>query len=102
MKRSLVTLLLLTAVGAAADPLDASVPDASVGMGGADMTSEENDTTGLPCLDSRECDSRTSCVDGRCIPLKPRNAAGCGGGALASLGALAGFGLVLSRRRRQG
>lgn len=91
---------------ALADDLDASlpsVPDASVGQGGADMTSEENDTTNTPCLDSSSCDARTSCVNGKCVPGATRNAAGCGGGATNAL-AVVGLGLggtVLLRRRKR-
>jgi hypothetical protein len=104
-------LLVLAAVvvfaprAAWADDLDASlpgIPDASVGQGGADMTSEENDTTNAPCLNSSQCDSRTSCVNGKCLPGPVRNAAGCGGGATSSL-SLVGLGLggvALLRRRR--
>ena len=99
----LTTCLFFNSAAAWADDLDASlpgIPDGSVGQGGADMTSEENDPNAT-CLDSSQCDLRTSCVNGRCIPKPPRNAAGCGGGAQSSLTLVgAGLGLVLWRRRQ--
>ncbi len=99
----LAVWLILAPWAAWADEFDASlppIPDASVGMGGPDMNSEENDPTNQPCLTSSQCDLKTSCVNGRCIPGPARNAAGCGGGALAALTTVSlGLGLVLTRRR---
>lgn len=87
------------ATGALAQDLpDASLPDASVGGGGADMTSEENDQ-GVPCLDSRDCEGRFTCDRGRCVPGSVKKV-GCGG--TAALGTLVlGAGLVVTRRRRR-
>ncbi len=81
-----------------ADPIDASVPDASVGQGSADMMGEENDTQGAPCLDSRSCDARTTCVNGRCVPTKPRDASGCS--TTAMLMPAMSMALLAWRRRR--
>lgn len=98
----LAACLVLAPVAGLADEPDASlpgVPDASVGTGGADMTSEENDTN-QPCLDSSQCDLRTTCVSGKCVPTPVRNAAGCGGGATSLSVIGLGVGLVLMGRRR--
>ena len=99
----LTTCLFFASMAAWADDFDGSlptIPDGSVGHGGADMTSEENDPH-ASCLDSRQCDVRTSCLNGRCVPQPTRNAAGCGGGATGSLTLVGtGLGLVLWRRRR--
>ncbi|MCU0701941.1 MAG: hypothetical protein MUC96_36025 [Myxococcaceae bacterium] len=95
MKRALPFFFLLLAPAAMA--LDASIPDASAGMGGADMTSEENEMRD-PCLSSRECERGFVCTDGRCTPAPIRNASGCGGGmALATLPLALGL-LVRSRK----
>lgn len=103
MKHLLLALgLVLATLPTWADEPDAAlpdVPDASSGSGGADMTSEENDPN-QPCLDSSQCDLRTSCVKGRCVPTPVRNAAGCGGGATGALSLVGlGLGSVLLRRR---
>lgn len=94
-----VAALLLAAPTAFAQDLpDASLPDASVGQGGADRGSEENETGG-PCLDSRDCEGGFTCQAGRCVPGAVKTA-GCGG--TAALGVLAtGVGLTLVRRRRR-
>lgn len=98
MRVVLIALLLHTT---AAFAFDASVPDASVGMGGPEMTSEENDMRD-PCLSSRECDRGFACTNGRCVPAPVRNAAGCGGGALALLTLpLTALALTFTRRRWQ-
>jgi hypothetical protein len=96
MKRILFGLVLLGAVQALA--LDASIPDASVGMGGADMNSEENDMRD-PCLSSRDCDRGLACVNMRCVPAPVKNAAGCGGGLAAGFLPLAAGLVVMARRR---
>lgn len=95
MKTTLLTLMLLAGPALA---LDASLPDASAGMGGPDMNSEENDMRD-PCLSSKECDRGFTCNNGRCVPAPIRNASGCGGGLAVSLLPLA-TGLVLLARRR--
>ena len=106
MKQLLLVLGLLAASAPARadgpDPALPGVPDASVGVGGADHSSEENDSTQQPCLDSSQCDLRTTCSNGRCVPTPVRNAAGCGGGALGALSLSTSFGLALTvalRRR---
>ncbi len=99
----LLSACLVFAPAASADGLDASlpsIPDASVGSGGADMNGEENDTNNLPCSSSSQCNLRSSCVQGRCVPGAVRTAAGCGGGTGAF--SMVGFGLgltMLARRR---
>ncbi len=99
----LLTAALVLGLPAWGDDVDASLPptpDASVGSGGADMTSEENDPS-RPCLDSSQCDLRTVCESGRCVPTKTRNAAGCGGGAQAAFSVVGvGLGLMVMRRKR--
>jgi hypothetical protein len=97
MKRALVLLLLMSSPVAFA--LDASIPDASAGMGGADMTSEENEMRD-PCLSSRECERGFTCTNGRCTPAPIRNASGCGGTMALGTVPLA-FGLLLSSRKRR-
>lgn len=88
---------------AGVEALDASLPDASVGSGGADRDSpDEGD--GRPvvfCRLSRDCDRGFSCVDGKCTWAGYRDATsgGCSGapGAVGlGLGALA----LRVRRRR--
>lgn len=106
MKHLLLVLLsasLVLARAAYADDLDASlpsIPDASAGSGGADMNGEENDTSNLPCSDSSQCDLRSSCVQGRCVPGAVRIAAGCGGGTGAFTVVGLGLGLTMLARRR--
>lgn len=92
----LAALLTLT-LSLAAWALDASLPDASAGMGGADMTSEENDM-GNPCLAAKDCDRGFSCTNGRCVPAPIRNASGCGGGLAVMFAPLA-LGWIVLRRR---
>lgn len=90
-------LLWAAPVALAQDLPDASLPDASVGQGGADRDTEENEMGG-PCLDSRDCEGGFTCQDGRCVPGGVKKV-GCGGAA--ALGVLtAGVGLTLVRRRR--
>lgn len=96
MKKTLLTVLVL--VGTPGFALDASLPDASAGMGGPDMTSEENDMRD-PCLSARDCDRGFSCTNGRCVPAPVKNAAGCGGGLAVSLLPLAAGMVLLARRR---
>lgn len=96
MKRTLLTFLVLA--GAPVFALDASLPDASAGMGGPDMNSEENEMRD-PCLSARDCDRGFSCTNGRCVPAPVKNASGCGGGLAVSVLPFAA-GLVLLARRR--
>lgn len=89
--------LLLSAVSVAAQELpDAGLPDASVGEGGAERGSEENDPTGMACLDAKACGGSFDCVNGRCVPRAPV-VVGCG--AAPGLVVLGGV-LTLLRRRR--
>jgi hypothetical protein len=87
---------MVSASQAAAQAFDASVPDASVGEGGADRGSEENDPNGSPCADSRSCDTGFACQQGRCVPL-PRNRGGCHS-TPAVVAALSAYVLLRSRR----
>ncbi len=98
--RSWLPWVLLLAGPALGQSLpDASLPDASVGQGGADHTSEENDPSG-PCLASTECDHGLQCVNGRCVPQGIRDATfSCSGAAPVVPLALAAA--ALGRRRRQ-
>ncbi len=102
MKTTLLTAVAMCALVSFdvwADPQDASVPDASVGQGGADMNNEENDKEGLPCLDSKSCDARTACVNGRCVPTKVRDIGGCSTSPGVGLAMLAGLAVIALRRR---
>ncbi|MDX2014354.1 MAG: hypothetical protein SFW67_29415 [Myxococcaceae bacterium] len=97
MKHALTCFFLMLAPTVFA--LDASIPDASAGMGGADMTSEENEMRD-PCLSSRECERGFVCTDGRCTPAPIRNASGCGGGGMALATLPLAFGLLVRSRKR--
>jgi len=76
---------------------DASLPDASVGEGGADRNTEEADTNSSPCLSPKDCDGPFACINGRCVPRPVRQATGCGGGAVGALGLLGVAALVRMR-----
>lgn len=73
----ILLLLVLTgaAVSLAQDLPDAGLPDASVGQGGADQGSEENDPNGA-CRSDRDCLGATACVNGSCKPT-PVKELGC-------------------------
>lgn len=92
-------VMVFSPLSTPAQVLDAGLPDASVGQGGADQTSEENDPNAAPCLDSKSCDNGFSCTEGRCVPVATRNATGC---AAAPAGALLAVLLVVRARRRSG
>ena len=93
--------VLLAGPGWAQDLPDASLPDASVGEGGADHTSEENDPSG-PCLSSRDCDLGFLCQAGRCVPGTVRDATfSCRALDPALAGLAAGLVLLTGRRRRR-
>lgn len=90
---------------ALADPLpwefpDASLPDASVGHGGADQTSEETDTGASSCLSDRDCDQGLHCRNGVCVYQRWRDAEYRGCGATA-LWPAAGVMLAFAERRRR-
>jgi hypothetical protein len=84
----LLVSLLVGAPAVAQELPDSGLPDASVGMGGADQTNEENDVGG-PCVTTSECDRGFACTDGRCTPTRVKNL-GCAsvGGELVLLAAL--------------
>jgi hypothetical protein len=92
-------VLTMVLLAAPAFALDASIPDASAGMGGADMTSEENQMSD-PCLSARDCERGFACTNGRCVPgtVKMATTSGCGGSLAVMMLPLAA-GLVLSGRR---
>lgn len=98
MRRTLLAMMVMW--GAEAAALDASLPDGSAGMGGADMTSEENEMRD-PCLSSRDCDRGFACTNGRCVPTPVRNASGCGGGLAVALLPLAVGVVAVGRRARR-
>lgn len=76
MARILLLLVLTGAsVSLAQDLPDAGLPDASVGQGGADQGSEENDPNGA-CRSDRDCLGATECVSGSCKPA-PVKEIGC-------------------------
>jgi uncharacterized protein (TIGR03382 family) len=89
--------------GGVVDAFDASIPDASVGSGGADRDSpDEGD--GRPvvfCKFNRDCDRGFNCVNGKCTWTGYRDATngGCTGapGAVGLL--LAAVALRVRRRR---
>lgn len=97
MARILLFLILTgAAISLAQDlPDDAGLPDASVGQGGADQGSEENDPNG-PCNSNRDCLGTTSCVNGSCKPT-PVKDLGCS----AAPGALMVAMTALSLRRKR-
>ena len=63
---------------------DAMIPDATVGMGGADMNSEENNDgmAGSSCMRGGDCAQGFDCVNNVCTYTGVRNATcvGCGPG----------------------
>ena len=100
----LATLCLGGVAGAdgGVEDLDASLPDASVGEGGADRDNPEQQD-GRPvvyCRLDHDCDKGFNCVNGRCTWVGYRNATG--GGCLGASGTLGlAFGLALVSRRRR-
>ena len=79
---------------------DASLPDASVGQGGADRDNPESDEDMTPttCQFDRDCSSNFHCLSGKCTYAGPRQIGGCFGGSAAL--AIPAVGLLLVRRRR--
>lgn len=82
-------------------PLDASLPDASVGEGNPDMM-EENEDGRLPvfCEFTRDCERGFSCIEGRCKYTGARYASCSCDSAAFGLAAVPFVLLWRSRRRR--
>jgi hypothetical protein len=103
MNRQLLFALLLSVTSAQvvrAQAIDASIPDAAVGQGGPDQTSEENDPNAYPCLDSSLCEKGYVCRNGSCVPpVSTKSSSGCSTAVVpvSLLGVLA-----LVRRARRG
>ncbi len=105
----LACLPLLLPLGALAqfdEGLDAGLPDASVGEGGADRDNPEgNDGTGRVntfCRSTTDCSPRFTCHDGHCRYTGVRKAdqQGCVLGAEAAL-VIVGLAAVGGSRRRR-
>jgi hypothetical protein len=95
--RLLQLLFVLSAVSVAAQELpDSGLPDASVGQGGAEQGSEENDPNNVPCVDSNTCANGFQCVNARCVPRPVKNV-----GCSAVPGVLVLGGLAIAWRRRR-
>jgi hypothetical protein len=98
MRPCLFALLVAVATPAVGQELpDAGLPDASVGMSGADRDTEEADPQGGPCLGPNDCAQGLTCQAQRCVPVKPVTV-GCGsapGGVL-----LLGLSALLRLKRR--
>lgn len=101
-RRLTLSFFLLLTVPAFADDGGISTPDASAGMGGAEMMTEEGGETrpnGV-CSLSRDCERGFACVNGRCRYVGYRQAeAGCSAVPGVTLAAFAL--LSLARRRRR-
>lgn len=98
MRTCLFILLLGVMTPARAQELpDSGLPDGSVEEGSAEGMTEENDPSGGPCLDSKDCTQGFACSGGRCVPVKPKNL-GCSTTPAVLLAAGA---LVLAVRRRR-
>ena len=89
LSRSLVLAILLTGPAALAqddgpDFADAHIPDASVGIGGAEDNNQEMDEgmSNTSCAATRDCERGFTCKSGRCSYAGFREATcgGCGGG----------------------
>ncbi|WP_426755188.1 MXAN_6627.5 family MYXO-CTERM protein [Myxococcus sp. Y35] len=105
----LACLPLLLPVGALAQSdggLDAGLPDASVGEGGADRDNPEgDDNTGrvnTSCRSTRDCSPRFSCDNGFCryTGVRQVDQQGCVLGAQAAL-VIVGLAAVGGYRRRR-
>jgi hypothetical protein len=100
MRGLLLGLLLVgTTVQAADGGVDAGLelPDASVGMGGADHGSEENDPNNA-CASDRDCDRGLACRAGTCVYRPYRDAINQGCDATGLVAPLLAA-LTLRRRR---
>ena len=111
MLRAVVVAVLVSCATALAqdDTPDAnSIPDASVGQGGAGRDSQEqDDSAARTCLSSADCDQGFVCRGGRCEYQRYRDATFEGCGCHAAAPAALVFGLALGplarrpRRRRR-
>ncbi len=104
MNRQLLVALLFSVTSATAvraQVFDASIPDASVGQGGADQSSEENDPNAYPCLDSTVCEKGYVCRSGTCVPPVKSGSSGSGCSTAVMPLSLLGV-LALMRRARRG
>jgi hypothetical protein len=102
LMRCLLLGLLLVGTAVLADDggvADAGLdlPDASVGMGGADHGSEENDPNGT-CTSDRDCDRGLACRNGTCVYRPSRDAVNQGCDATGLWAPLLAA-LTLRRRR---
>ena len=98
MRTCLFVLFFAVAVPAGAQELpDSGLPDGGVEMGTAMGMTEENDPNAGPCLLPKDCGQGFSCVNARCVPVKPKNV-GCGAVPEAAL--VAGAVVLALRRRR--
>ena len=71
---------------APAPEFDASIPDASIGVGGAETSQEMDDgRSNTVCSQSRDCERGFTCSNARCTYLGYRKATqpGCLGGTAA-------------------
>jgi uncharacterized protein (TIGR03382 family) len=97
-----LSFTLLLAAPALAQDGGISTPDASAGMGGAEMNTEEGGETrpnGV-CSLSRDCERGFACVNGRCRYVGYRQAeAGCSAVPGVTLAAFALLSIALRRRR---
>jgi uncharacterized protein (TIGR03382 family) len=104
LSRSLVMAFVLTGAHALAQDsgpdFDAALPDASVGLGGADMSQEGQDgMSNTVCALTRDCERGFTCSNGRCsyVGYRVASCQGCGGGATAAFA----FPLALGWRWRR-
>ncbi len=105
--RTLLTFALLAGGPALAqtDSPDASLPDASVGQGGADRDNPEGqdsaDRTQSSCRSNKDCERGFDCQGGRCTFIGYRKAAGGCAAAPAPALLLAGAALLARARARK-
>ena len=102
LSRTMVFAVLFCALQAQApDPgFDASIPDASVGTGGAETSQEmEDGKMNTVCAQSQDCERGFTCSSSRCkyVGFRPATQPGCVGGTAVLLLPVM---LVLRRRRR--
>jgi hypothetical protein len=76
------------------------IPDASVGVGGADQSSQETADTSKACTRDSDCDHGALCVNQLCTRGTTRNATFLGCTAAPGPLVVAALGLTLLLRRR--